>query len=74
VVVSNWNWIVTKKEANLNINIKNIPNHHCGHRCGYTGWRANIAGSDNLFYLFMFSFLIILQLVTDQEMVEYKYK
>ena len=68
------NWIVAKKEANWNINIKNIPNHHCGHRCGYTGWHANIAGSGNLFYLFMFSFLIILQLVTDQEMVEYKYK
>jgi hypothetical protein len=56
-----------KKEAKLNVNSKNIPNHHCGHRCSYTGWCANIAGSDNLFYLFMFNFVIILQLVPDNK-------
>lgn len=54
----------------LSINSKNIPNNHCGHRRGYTGWGANIAGSDDLFYLFMFNFVVILQLLTDQEMVQ----
>jgi hypothetical protein len=52
----------------LSINSKNIPNNHCGHRRGYTGWGANIAGSDDLFYLFMFNFVVTLQLSTDQGM------
>lgn len=52
----------------LNINSNNIPNNHCGHRRGYTGWGANIAGSDDLFYLFMFNFVVTLQLSTDQGM------
>jgi hypothetical protein len=35
---------------------------------GYTGWNAKIAGSDNLFYLFVFIFVIILQLLKEQKM------